>query len=616
MPGADAARDGSRHRRSRRAERRAPTRTDGAPPRVLVWWHLALVVAAVLVVYANALPNAFVWDDALLVVANPAIKRWDALPRLFVSDLFPNGTSSGYYRPLQALTYAIDYRLFGPSPAGFRLGNILLHAGAAALLHLVALRLTGSARVALAAALLFAVHPLHVEAVTYVSGRSDPLSAVFVLLAVLGFLRRDQRGYVGSLVAFSAALLAREAALVVPLLLVTLDRLGTERSPRPLRDYVPYAIVIAGYLALRAVSVDAGATPANAAVPIVLRLLTTAEVVWRYLALVVAPRGLHMERTVAPVTTPIDPLAWLAVAGLVAVVATAWRLRRTAIPVTLGIAWFVVALVPVANVVPLATFMAEHWLYVPLMGLALVAGFGVDRLARAAGARAAWGLLAVAVLTLGALTMRRNLDWRDNRTLYTSLLPLAPESLRVRINLAESLQSAGETARARALYEQVVREHPADPASADAFNNLGNIERAAGDADAALAAFDRALALRPAHVGARNGRALALQQLGRVDEAERELEAALAIAPDVATTHSNLGNLLFRRDEVDRARDEYETAVRLDPAHADAHNNLGSAYFRLGDRTRAAAEYREALRLNPKSADAAHNLAVVLGASP
>ena len=350
--------------------------------------------------------------------------------------------------------------------------------------------------------------------------------------------------------------------------------------------------------------------------PLALRLLTTAEVVWRYVGLVVAPRGLHMERTVAPVATALDPLAWLAVAALAAVGVVAWRLRRTVAPVTLGLAWFGVALLPVANVVPLATFMAEHWLYVPLMGLALVAGCGVDRLARIVGDRAAFAVLAVAVVALGASTVHRNRDWRDGRTLYASLLPLAPESLRVRINLAESLQSAGETARARALYEEVVREHPTDPVAADAFNNLGNIERAAHDTEAALAAFEHALALRPAHVGARNGRALALQDLGRVDEAEGELTAALALAPDVATTHSNLGNLYFRRGELARARDEYETAIRLDPAHADAHNNLGSAYFQLGDHARAVAEFREALRLNPKSADAAHNLAVALGGSP
>jgi Flp pilus assembly protein TadD len=125
--------------------------------------------------------------------------------------------------------------------------------------------------------------------------------------------------------------------------------------------------------------------------------------------------------------------------------------------------------------------------------------------------------------------------------------------------------------------------------------------------------FDGALVLRPRHVGARNGRALALQDLGRIADAEAELRAALAIDPDAATTHSNLGNLYFRRGDLERARGEYRAAIRLDPEHADAHNNLGSVYFRLGDRAAAEAEYREALRWNPASDGARRNLAIVLG---
>ncbi len=599
MPGADAARDGSRQ-------------YDASGAGTVVPWHLALVVVVVLVVYANALPNAFVWDDLLLVVRNPAIKRWDALPRLLLGDLFPSGLASGYYRPLQALTYALDYRLWGLAPAGFRLTNVLLHAATAALLDLVVLRLAGSAPAALAAALLFAVHPLHVEAVTYVAGRSDPLAGVFVMLAVLGFLRGDRRGLAGSVAAFFAALLAREASLVVPLLLLLVDRVPEGRPRRPLRVYVPYLAAIAAYLALRAASVGAGATPALAAVPLGLRLLTAAEVVWRYLGLVLLPRGLHMERAVPAVASGVDPTALAAVGALVLVVAGAWRLRRRAPPITLGVLWFLIALVPVANVVPLATFMAEHWLYVPLMGLALAAGAGVAALAP--DGRPRWAWIALALVVLGGVTMRRNRDWRDGRTLYASLLPLAPESLRVRVNLAEAYQESGDGARARALYEEAVRDRPDDPAIADALNNLGNLERAAGRSAAALADFDRALALAPGHVGAHNGRALALQDLGRVDEAERELEAALALAPDAATTRSNLGNLYFRRGDVARARDAYLAAIRLDPDHSDAHNNLGSAYFRLGERALAEREYREALRLDPSSAGAARNLAIVLGA--
>jgi Flp pilus assembly protein TadD len=602
MSGADAnAGDSSRHQLRPRAAR-TPV------------WHAGLVVVAVLIVYANALPNAFLWDDLYLVVGNPAIKHWANVPRLFVSDLFPGGMESGYYRPLQALTYAVDYGVWGLSPAGFHLTSVLLHAATAVLLYVVGVRVLGSALAALVGALLFAVHPLHVEAVTYVSGRSDPLAAALMLVAVLGFLRGDGRGRIASLAAFVLALLAREAALVLPLLLVVLDRIVPGRTRRPALDYLPYGAVLAVYLGLRAMSVEHGqGIVANAAVPLGFRLLTMTEVVVRYLALVVAPLGLHMERVVPPVASPFEAGALAALVAVAALIAGALWARARAWPVTLGVAWFLVALVPVANVVPLATFMAEHWLYVSVMGLCLAAGWGVEQLAHDGWRRPVAIALAIVVAVYGGLTIRQNLAWRDGRTLYEYLLPLAPESLRIRVNLAQAYQESGDLERARAEYEEVARLHPDRLETADALNNLGNIQREAGQLAPALATYDRALTLQPRHVAARNGRALALQGLGRVEEAEHELAAALAIAPDAATTHSNLGNLYFRRDEIEPARDQYLAAVGLDPDHADAHNNLGSAYFRLGERDLAEREYRTALWLNPASEGARRNLAVMLG---
>jgi len=603
MPGADAnAGDSSRLR---------------LPPGAARVWHVGLLVAAVLIVYANALPNAFLWDDLYLVVGNPAIKSWENLPRLFVSDLFPAGIQSGYYRPLQALTYVVDYGVWGLSPAGFHLTSVTLHAVTAALLYLVGRHVLGSARAALAGALLFAVHPLHVEAVTYVSGRSDPLAAMLMLVAVLGFLRGDGRGRLASLAAFFLALLAREAALVLPVLLLVLDRIVPGRARRPGLDYLPYGAVLAVYLGLRAMSVEPGQVMvANAAVPLGFRLLTMAEAVVRYLALVVVPLGLHMERTVAPVASPLEPGALAALAAVAALIAGALWARARAWPLALGVAWFLVALLPVANVVPLATFMAEHWLYVPMMGLCLAAGWSVEQLARDAWRRPVTAMFAIVVALYGGLTIRQNLVWRDARMLYEYLRPLAPESLRVRVNLAQAYQEAGDLERAHGAYEEVVRLHPDRPETADALNNLGNIHREAGRLEVALATYDRALVLAPRQIAARNGRALALQGLGRVEEAERELAAALAIDPAAATTRSNLGNLYFRRGELERARDQYVAAIRLDPDHADAHNNLGSTYFRLGERALAEREYRTALRLDPHSAGAQRNLAIVRGESP
>jgi protein O-mannosyl-transferase len=577
-------------------------------------WHTALVVAVVALVYANALRAAFVWDDLYLVVGNAAIKQLANVPRLFWSDLFPVGIDSGYYRPLQALTYAVDYALWGLNPAGFHSTNVVLHAATAVLLYRVGVRVLGSARAALASALLFAVHPLHVEAVAYVAGRSDPLAALCMLVAVLGFLRGDRRGHMLSVAMYFVALLAREAAFVLPLLLMVLDRVPPRSSRRSIRQYVPYAGALGLYLVLRSLVPTPIPVAIIAPAPLGFRLLTMADVIVRYLALVVAPIGLHMERVVSPVTSVVEPraLAGLAVIGMIVIVSIRARSTR-AWPLALGGAWFLVALLPVANLVPLATFMAEHWLYVPLMGLCLAVGWSVDAIRPRAWRRAMTIGLAVVLAVYGGLTMRQSARWSDGRTLYEYLLPLAPESARVRVNLAQVYQEAGELEPARVLYLDVVRLRPNDAATAEALNNLGNIERAGGAAAAALAHFERALELKPRHVAARNGRALALQDLGRVDEAEAELHAALALDAAAATTRSNLGNLYFRRGDLTRAREQYLAAVRLDPEHADAHNNLGSVYFRLGDHAGAEAEYRMALRLNPASEGARRNLAIVLG---
>ncbi|MEO7438216.1 MAG: tetratricopeptide repeat protein, partial [Candidatus Binatia bacterium] len=481
----------------------------------------------------------------------------------------------------------------------------------------VGVRVLGSATAALASALLFAVHPLHVEAVTYVAGRSDPLAALCMLVAVLGFLRGDARGRVLSVAAYFCALLAREAAFVLPLLLVVLDRVPPGRPRRSMRSLghsLPYAAALGLYLVLRSLVLTPTPVAVTEPVPLGFRLLTMADVIVRYLGLVVAPVGLHMERVVPPVTSLVEPRALAGLAVVAMIVIGLVRARPTrAWPLALGGAWFFVALLPVANLVPLATFMAEHWLYVPLMGLCLAAGWSVDAIPPPAWRRAMTVVLAVVVAGYGGITMRQSERWRDGRTLYEYLVPLAPESARVRVNLAQVYQEAGELERARELYLEVVRLRPNDVATAEALNNLGNIERASGAAAAALAHVERALVLKPRHVAARNGRALALQDLGRVDEAEAELQAALALDPDAATTRSNLGNLYFRRRDLARAREQYLAAVRLDPEHADAHNNLGSVYFRLGDRVRAEAEYRMALRLNPASEGARRNLAIVLG---
>ncbi|TMB01214.1 MAG: tetratricopeptide repeat protein, partial [Deltaproteobacteria bacterium] len=326
------------------------------------------------------------------------------------------------------------------------------------------------------AALLFAVHPIHTEAVTYVSGRSDPLAALLMLAAALWFLR-GRRRLVLSVVAFLLALLAREAAMVLPLLLVVVDVGVTTARRCRWSVYLPYAGVLALYLLLRTTVIGGGAREAlAAAVPLRLRLLTMAKVVVEYLGLLIVPLHLHMERVVRPAASPLEPsiLASVAViAGLLAAI----LLHRKTWPLGFCLAWFFVALLPVANIVPLGTFMAEHWLYVPSMGCFLAAGWGVARLADRLPRRAVMAMAAIVLASYAGATIRRNADWRDGPTLYQTMLPLAPESPRLYGNLGQTYQEAGDNEKAKTAYEHVLELTNNDLERAMALNNLGKLYR-------------------------------------------------------------------------------------------------------------------------------------------
>lgn len=169
----------------RRRRRDARALTAAGPAQRSAGWHLAVIVVATFLVYTNAFGNAFLWDDIHLIVDNPAIKSWERFPSLWVSDLFPQGVRSYYYRPVQAVTYLVDYQIWGLSPLGYHLTSTLVHGVVALLLYHLASLVLAVPAAALITALLFTIHPIHTEAVTYLSGRSDPLSALFALASLI-----------------------------------------------------------------------------------------------------------------------------------------------------------------------------------------------------------------------------------------------------------------------------------------------------------------------------------------------------------------------------------------------------------------------------------------------
>lgn len=440
------------------------------------WWRAAATVALAAACYGNTLGNDFVWDDRLTAV-EPA----------------PLGRRTGaYYRPLVMLSFAADRAAWGVLPAGFHLTNLLAHAGVGWLVGALAQALGASPGPALAASLLFVAHPVQTEAVSYVSGRTDVLCALFALGALLVW-RRARRATDRWAVATSALVLAalgcKETAVLVPLVLLVPGASPCDRPPRP---WLPLAAAVAWAVAWT-VTATQGPAPGG----LVARLPAIAAMVVDYARLLVWPSDLHLERFVA---VPGRSLAlvlaqWAAVVALLAALAVA-AVRTHALG-ALGLA--AVTYLPASGLVPVypaigdrALFAAEHFLYLPLCGLvplAVLSGRCVLRDPRLAAV-----VVVACVAAWTPLTIARNRDWRDERTLFTHTLRYEPPVARVWYDLGNLHLAAGDACEAERLYRAALVRAPGDAA---VHLNLGIALQRQDRRAEASAAYAEALRLDP-----------------------------------------------------------------------------------------------------------------------
>ncbi len=459
-----------------------------------------VVAFAALLAYSNSFTNDFVWDDASSVLIHQDVQDPGRVLELFKKDQHAYGRGQGnFYRPLVSLSFMVDYALSGGraqsvSPFLFHVTNLVWHTLAAVLLMAVLLRLGAATLLAAAVATVYAVHPVHTEAVTYISGRADSMAATFLFAALfLALSRSSGSGRVVAIalsaIAFIAALLSKESALIfTPLLIVcayAVPTSGDESSTflsRVKRYGLPIvvgAVITAGYAFLRSTVFSFGSDSAPRSISFVEQLGEVLGAFALYLKLVVLPTGLHMERVL-----DAQPL-WQVVAGMVLLafmlggMVMAARAGRTR--VAAGLAWFFVTWLPISGLFPLNAPMAEHWLYVPLAGLLWAVAEVLWPLVNRPGmVRVAAAALAVVVLVLIGLSVQRNRDWRDNVSIYAATLEENPDTIRVNYNLAvtyEDIVDNGPGARRHfervlTLYdEKRVRENtPEDSYWADEYD--------------------------------------------------------------------------------------------------------------------------------------------------
>lgn len=595
--------------------------TDGKPSFLALRGAIALaaaaIVLAVIAAYSNSFFGPLIFDDRQWIVENAAIRHlWTAL--------FPLHASVVSGRPVLSFSFAINHAISGTQVWSYHAFNLVIHVLAGLVLFGLVRRTLlqpvlrgrfGAAALplALAAAAIWALHPLQTGSVTYVSQRAESLMGLFYLLTIYCFVRGAGSGPPGrwhalSVTACALGMATKEVMVSAPLLVLLYDRTFVAGSFRETwkqrwRLYLGLAgtWLLLGYLMA---GLDNRGVGYGHAFTWWTYALTECRAVVKYLCLAVWPSPLVLDYGMEGIGHPMEA-APFALILVVLVAATAIGLWRRP---TLGFAgaWFFVILAPTSSVVPVAFQpMAENRMY---LALAAVVTLGVLAIYTLAGRRSLVACLLLAV-GLGFLTHRRNNDYQSAVMIWNDTVAKQPNNPRGHNNLGYALDQAGRMAEAKTQYEEALR---LDPSYADAHNNLGGILDKMGQWTEAKSQYEETLRLDPNHVDAHNNLGMVLEKMGRLAEAKTQYEGALRLRPGSADVHNNLGNALEKMGRLAEAKAQYEEALRLEPENARAHDNLGNLLAKTGQTAEAKAQYEAALKADPENATAHYNLATAL----
>lgn len=624
-------------------------------PRFSVRVKFALAAVAlsglVVIAYSNSLANGFVWDDHQQIVLNPALKPDSPLSDLFASDVrFANRGSSihtDYYRPLQLLTYRMLIGLSGASPEAFHICSVVLALCGTLAVFIVCWLLTRKIDVSFAATAIFAVYPVHTEAVDWISASPDLGCGLFVLLAFGFFLAARQScrqedslkqslpswlRLSFSLVAFAVALLWKETAGVLPILVtlyvLIVEARDSNRWRSSLVASAPYWIVLALYLGLRVRLFGSLATgQRNWDLTPLQFLLNALHLMTSYWEILAAPLWLNAYHLFSPVRTPFDLRVFGALVFVVCAIASLIYLTRRAPLCAFSAVWVFVTLLPAMDISAVGrNALAERYLYLPSFGFCLLVTIAVaslmSRLQPNFRKPLAITTLSIVVLAFAAETMARNPDWKDDNTLFSETLRRSPDAPFVRYMVATA---EGSDPDAEQNYLQAItlakKETPPDRVDLLlSYQGIAWFYADRSDYQHALAMLSQASELAPGDTQTDTEQGLILARAGRWSEAEPLLNKAFVSQPANENVLSALGLMAWQYNHnLNRAVDMFSRALAVhsdqDDFAASLHNNLGAVYGELGDFPSAIDQFRLAIQISPADPEYHTNLASALGAA-
>ncbi|MBI4726465.1 tetratricopeptide repeat protein [candidate division TA06 bacterium] len=579
--------------------------------------RIILILALTVIAYWPIFSADFMYDDRFFVQENPGIREWRNLPEYFASHSSSIAAIKweGIWRPLRTVSYLVDYKIWGLNPLGFHLTNLLWHLLNVVILYLLLSRLFKNENLSLAACLIFALHPIQTEAVTWISSRGDLMFLSCGLTAFILFMSYEEsrKHWALGLSCFSfiLALLSKETAIVLPALFILYRYIFTgkgnirETISRWKPDTV-YFLIIAVYFVLRRLALGMVSQCPYWGDSFWTNLFTMIRVALDYVRLLFLPLWLRVDYVYDLSTNILD---WRIIGSLgILTMITAFAIRdlKNKGFLAFGWFWFVIGLLPVSNIFPITTLLAERFLYLPLIGFAIWAGYLWSSLGNRKLAAAILWLILPAMM---ALTIKRNMEWRSPLKLWTAETARSQNSFIAHDYLGNLYYQNGNLPSAE---REFLRALEIDPTYVNSLYGLALVYVQWQKYDRAIIYARKNLSLDPYHHGAWVALGISYGGKGDLFKSEQAFKQAVSIEPGSREGWANLGIIYAQQMIWKKAVDAYSKAVAVDPGDYSLYNDLALALSRQGDATRALDIWQKVLALSPDHLESRMNLAQAL----
>jgi tetratricopeptide (TPR) repeat protein len=497
---------------------------------------ILLIILGGLISYSNIFSHEFLWDDEFLIQENQFIKSWEHLPQIFS---LPSGAGANrldnFYRPLQLLLYTFIYSLVGLTPWLFLLANVLLHLGNGVLIFILIKKIFKKENLAFLTSLLWIIHPIHTEVITYMSGTADPLSVFFGLSSFCFYLnfREKKQSYflIFSLISFILALLSKETIIILPGLFFLYEIIFSPDRKKIL-NYAPliwFFIIALAYFSLRLTVLNFGHTlnlyqTTNIYTEnLFIRIFTFLASLLKYYSFLFFPLNLHMERQFPVFTSFVSPLVLISFFILIILGIIVYQAKkRNKLYLVFGIPWFFIAFLPMSGIIPVNSFLLEHWLYFTSLGFFLCLAGLINDLLKKISKKFIIILIIIIPLLMG-LTWKRNQAWTNAFTFYHDILQYHSGTARI-------------------------------------HNNLG----------------------------------MAYVENNDLNQAEKHYLKAIELGDQYAQTHYNLARLYLKKDQTEKAINHLEKSLVLNPHFFFSYQLLADIYQNKGEIEKAQEYFKKA----------------------